>query len=129
MRSELSGSGMSKGLHDAVDQMCSRRVIIFSVALAALIAIVCCLGTSWPSFAREMRTVDEFDWQKEKTTGNVTASSRSDSSINFLDVGDLSYYSMYLVEETLGSIANAAGKKVDRSLNNAAIVIVHDINV
>jgi hypothetical protein len=98
-------------------------------ALASLVFVLCCFGVSSVSFAQEMRTVDGFYWQRQKSTGDETAASRSDSSINFLDVGGLSNYSTYLVQETLGSISDAAGKKVDRSLKNAAIIIVHDTDV
>src|SRR5271165_5487167 len=95
--------------------------------LGVLALLVAALATS--ARAQEIRIADGFVWKKDKATGNDIAMSRSDSSINFVDVGDLSNYSTYLVQEILGSIADAAGKTVDRSLKNVAIVIVHDTNV
>jgi hypothetical protein len=106
------------------------RDFIFPAALAVLISVLCCLNTSSPSFAEEMRIVDDFVWKKDVSTGSELASSRSDSSFNFFDVGDLSYYSMYLVEQDLGRISAAAGLTIDRNpKKNSSIAIVHDTKV
>src|SRR5271167_2226064 len=105
--------------------MTNRCGMVSCAALAVLALVLCCPCISPTSLAQETRVVDGFVWEKNEAAGIETAVSRSDPSINFVDVGDLSYYSMYLVQEALGSIADAAGKKVDRSLKNVAIIIVH----
>lgn len=92
-----------------------------------LTLLVAVLATS--ARAQGIHIADGFVWNTDKVTGNDIAMSRTDSSINFVDVGDLSNYSAPLVQEALRSIADAAGKTVDRNLKRVAIVIVHDTNV
>ncbi|MDP3074727.1 MAG: hypothetical protein Q8N40_03720 [Bradyrhizobium sp.] len=97
--------------------------------LAALLAAACCGGAPTYSLAEEAPTVDDFDWGKEKSTGIGIASSLSAPSFNFFDVGDLSYYSLYLVHQVLGSLSNATGVAVDRGLKSSSLSIVHDTKV
>jgi hypothetical protein len=132
---KFSVSTMSKGLQLGINPISLklnqiRRVIIFPTAFAALILALCCVSTSSPSFAQKMSIVDDFVWKKDKSTGNDIASSRSESSFNFFDVGDLSYYSQYLVEQDLRGISAAAGLTMERSpAKNSTIAIVHDTKV
>src|ERR1700759_3389388 len=74
----------------------SRRPALLIFAL--FVSFVCCVGGAAPSLAQDTsaqgaRTLDNFDWRKDVPTGNEFAVSRGDSSFNFFDVGDLSYYS------------------------------------
>jgi hypothetical protein len=69
----------------------------------------------FPSFAQDTsaqdaRTLANFTWKKDVSTGNELAASRFDPSFNFFDVGDLSYYSQYLVEQDLRRLAAAAAR-------------------
>jgi hypothetical protein len=107
------------------------KVRLNKVISAVRILTVALLGFAISSscLAQAARIVDDFDWQKDKLKDRETASSRGDPSINFLDVGDLSSFSLQLVKQTLESISHEAGTKVDSNLKNAAIVIVHDTNV
>jgi hypothetical protein len=77
-----------------------------------------------------MRIVDDLAWKKDNSSGNELAASRSDPSFNFFDVGDLSYYSQYLVEQDLRRISAAAGLTIERSpAKNSSVAIVHDTKV
>jgi len=101
-----------------------------AVFLSALISILFCLSASSFSFAQQMLVGDEFIWKKDASTGNEIASSRSESSLNFFDIGDLSYYSQYLVEQDVRRISAAAGLTIERSpTKNSTIAIVHDTKV
>jgi hypothetical protein len=87
-------------------------------------------GYSSASPAEERRIVDDFVWKKDNSTGNELAASRSNSSFNFFDVGDLSYYSQFLVEQDLRLLSSAAGITIERSpKNNSTVAIVHDSKV
>jgi hypothetical protein len=92
-----------------------------------LAILVATLATS--TRAQEIHYADRYIWKKDNVTGNDIALSRSDPSLNFVDVGDLSNNSINLVQGALGSIAGAAGKTVDRNLEKVAIIIIHDTNV
>lgn len=108
---------------------------ISPLAFAALISLVCCFGASSPSFAQDTgaqdaRTLDDFMWKKDVSTGNELAASRSDSSFNYFDVGDLSYHSQYLVEQDLRRLSAAAGLTIDHTpAKNSSVSIVHDTKV
>ncbi len=99
--------------------------------LAALISASWC---SVPSFAQDIsaqdaRTLAAFNWKKD-ATGNELAASRSDSSFNYFDVGDLSYYSQYLVEQDLRRLAVAAGLTMEHvSAKNSSVATIHDTKV
>lgn len=99
------------------------------VMLALLLTALCCGGAPSYSLAEEVPIVDDFYWQKEKSSGVEIASSLSDPSINFFDVGDLSHYSLYLVQQVLGSFSNATEVATDRKLKNSSISIIHDTKV
>jgi hypothetical protein len=111
------------------------RRLVFPSAFAALISLIFCFFTSLPSFAQDtsaqdMRTLADFAWKKDVSTGNELAASRSDSSFNFFDVGDLSYYSQYLVEQDLRRLSAAAGLTIDHTpAKNSSVSIVHDPQV
>ena len=105
------------------------------ISAFAFAALVCCFGASSPSFAQDTgaedaRTLDDFMWKKDVSTGSELAASRSDSSFNYFDVGDLSYYSLYLVEQDLRRLAAAAGLTIDHTpAKNSSVSIVHDPQV
>src|SRR4051812_14561541 len=104
----------------------SRLAALLPAALAAVILFLCCLATSPPVRAEERRVSDDFAWKKEDASGSELAASRSDSSFNFFDVGDLSYYSQFLVEQDLRRLAGAAGLTMERSPAKSSLVsIVH----
>jgi hypothetical protein len=105
--STLSRSVRSKVLWQKTSSNCSLLVTMI-VSVAAISGLLF-LSFSSPCGAQEAWVVDSLDWQKLKATGIETASSRSETSVNFMDIGDLSTYSLYLVQETVGSIAGAAG--------------------
>src|SRR5215203_4365770 len=100
-----------------------------ALTLALLLAVLCCGGTPPHCLAEEAPIVEDFYWQKEKSSGVEIASSLSDPSINFFDVGDLSHYSLYLVQQVLGSLSNATEVATDRKLKNSSISIIHDTKV
>lgn len=132
---KFSISAMSKGLQIGINPISLklnqiRRVIIFPAAFAALISVLCCVSASSPTFAQETSIVDDFVWKTDKSTGNDIASSRNESSFNFFDVGDLSYYSENLVEQDLRRLAAAAGLTIERGpAKNSFVSIVHDTKV
>jgi hypothetical protein len=99
------------------------------IAIAALIQILCCFLASSSCGAQDARMIDDFVWQKDKLTGVERAASLGESSLGFFDVGDLSYYSLYLVRQTLGSLADATGEKIDTSMKRSTIAIFHDTKV
>jgi hypothetical protein len=109
------------------------RRLVFPPAFAVLISLIFCFCASLPSFAQDTsaqdtRTLADFTWKKDVSTGNELAASRSESSFNFFDVGDLSYYSQYLVEQDLRRLSAAAGLTIDRT-KNSSVSIVHDTKV
>lgn len=106
-------------------------------AFTALTLVLCCFvpsraqdgGTQGPN-AQVERTLNDFAWKKDVSTGNELAASRSDTSFNFFDVGDLSYYSQYLVEQDLRRLAAAAGLTIDHTpAKYSTVAIVHDTQV
>jgi hypothetical protein len=121
------GTGSSWSTSDGPNQVC--RNVIMTVVLITLSSIVLCSDASSPSIALEAQNGDGFVWQRDKLTGAEIAASQNDSSINFLDVGDLSIYSLYLVQQVLSDLSDATGKKVDRDLKKSSIAIFHDTNV
>jgi len=98
-----------------------RRV---SKALAILLAC----GFS-PCIALEEQSFPHFIWQMDKANETEIAVSKGEPSLNFFDVGNLSTFSLYLVQQVLSDISRAAGKKVDRNLPSSSIAIFHDTNV
>lgn len=55
---------------------------------------------------------------------------RSDSSLNYFDIGDLSYDSQSLVEQDLRRLSAAAGLTIDHTpAKNSSVSIVHDTKV
>lgn len=103
--------------------------------LPTFLSIVCWLGASSLSFAQgtsaqDARTLADFIWKIDGSTGVELAASRSDASFNFFDVGDLSYYSEVSVEQDLRRIAAAAGLAMERSpAKSSTIEIFHDAKV
>jgi hypothetical protein len=108
---------------------------ILPLVLALSVSLLCCFGALSPSLAQDTsaqdaRTLADFVWKKDVSTGNELAASRSDSSFNFFDVGDLSYYSQYLVEQDLHRLSAAAALTIDHTpAKNSSIAIVHDTKV
>jgi hypothetical protein len=103
-----------------------RCAIIFPAALAALMSVLCCLGTSSLCFAQEIGNLDDFTWRKDISAGREIAASRSDSSFNFFDVGDLSFYSQYLVEQDLLRLSAAAGLTIEHTpTKHSTVAIIH----
>jgi hypothetical protein len=100
------------------------RIVVLKV-VGALISVF--LGVaSLPAAAQDGVS---FSWKKDQA-GNDVALSRNDSSFNYFDVGDLSYSSLYLVQQDLGRIAAATGLTVDRNpRKSSSIGIVHDTKV
>jgi len=99
------------------------------VMRAALLAALCYGGAPSYCLADEAPIVDDFYWQKEKSSGLEIASSLSGPSFNFFDVGDLSHYSLYLVQQVLGSLSNATEVAIDRELKSSSLSIIHDTKV
>jgi hypothetical protein len=80
--------------------------------------------------AQESRKIDGYIWKKDIDSGKELSASRSDHSFNFFDVGDLSYYSQYLVEQDLRRISAVARLTIDHTpAKNSSVLIVHDTNV
>ena len=112
--------------HNSYHRKSSAWLLFVSIVLRCCLPL--CFSTL--SVAQEMRFEDGFAWRKDMSTGRELAASRSDSSFNFFDVGDLSYYSQYLVEQDLRRIAAAAGLTIDHTpAKNSTISIVHDKKV
>jgi hypothetical protein len=117
----------------ATSKQGSRRAVSLSISVL-FVSLFCCIGTALSyaqdTTAQEARTLDNFDWRKDVPTGNEFAVSRGDSSFNFFDVGDLSYYSQYLVEQDLRRLAAAAGLTIDHTpAKKSSISMVHDTQV
>lgn len=108
-------------------------VVRLAVVLATLVlevALVLLDAARCPAFAEDSRNLATFSWKMDRTTGKELALSRSDNSFNYFDVGDLSYYSLYLVQRDLGRISAATGLTIDRSSKtSSSIAIVHDTKV
>ena len=81
------------------------------------------------SYTQTLDVADVYMWKSDKLTGLETAASRADISINYLHVGDRSSSGRDLIDDSISSIAHAAGITIDRSLKHAAIAIVHDTKV
>lgn len=103
------------------------RITVVKPAMLALLlaALCCCAGHSY-CLAEEAPIADDFYWKKEKSSRVEIAYSLSDPSMNFFDVGDLSHYSLYLVQQVLGSLSGATGVAIDRKLKNSSLGIIHD---
>jgi len=97
--------------------------------LGTLLALCIAGGLTGYCLAEEAPTTDDFYWSREKPSGVEIASSLSDPSLNFFDVGDLSYYSLYLVQQLLGSLSGATGIAIDRNLKSSSLSIIHDTKV
>jgi hypothetical protein len=106
-----------------------RITVMKPVMLALLLAVLCCGGGPSYCLAEEAPIADDFYWQKEKSSGVEIASSLSDPSMNFFDVGDLSHYNLYLVQQVLGSLSGATEVAIDRKLKNSSLSIIHDTKV
>jgi hypothetical protein len=79
---------------------------------------------------QDARTLANFTWRKDVSTGGDLAASRFDTSFNFFDIGDLSQYSQYLVEQDLRLLAAAARLTIDHTpAKKSSISIVHDTKV
>jgi hypothetical protein len=103
-----------------------RLAIVFAAAIPALSL---CLITLSSAFAQPA-ILEDLKWKRDGSTGDENAASRSDPSFNFFDIGDLSYYSQYLVEQDLARISTAAGLTIERSpTKSSSILIFHDTNV
>ncbi len=91
---------------------------------------VLCVGTITVSVAQEAGITGSFVWKQDKANGKELAASRSEASFNFFDVGDLSYYSQYLVEQDLKNLAAAAEMTIEHvPAKHSSFVVVHDSNV
>ena len=108
-----------------------RRTRIAWLSVASVVLASClpvCVVSQ--SVAQEARQLGSFIWKMGVATGKELAASRSDASFNFFDVGDLSYYSHYLVEQDLRRISKAAGLTIERAPSkNSSVLIVHDTKV
>jgi hypothetical protein len=104
---------------------------------AVLISLLCCLIPAYAEpvhapgiSAQDIRKVDDFTWKKDVSNGRELAASRTDTSFNFFDVGDLSSNSQSLVEQDLRRISSAAGITIDHTpAKHSSIAIVHDTKV
>lgn len=105
-----------------------RDIVTRAIAVALISFSLLACGIS-PCAAQEEQSFPHFIWQGDKSTGLEIAVSNGEPTLNFFDVGNLSMNSLYLVQQVLGDISRAAGKKVDRSLASASIAVFHDTNV
>lgn len=122
-------------MSSATSSQMAFNIMIYRLVFATVISLICYFGASWPSFAQDSsaqdaRTLAGFMWKKDVSTGNELAASRSDSSFNFFDIGDLSYYSEVLVEQDFRRIAAAAGLAIERTpTKSSTVAIFHDAKV
>ncbi|NYG45679.1 hypothetical protein GGD67_003140 [Bradyrhizobium sp. IAR9] len=105
-----------------------RDVAVRAMAVALISFSLLACGVS-PSVAQEDQSFQHFIWQRDESNGMEVAMSTGEPAFNFFDVGNLSPNSLYLVQQVLGDISRAAGKKVDRSLTSSSIAVFHDTNV
>jgi hypothetical protein len=71
--------------------------------------------------------LDSYSWEQEPT-GQEIAVSRSAKSFNFVVLGDLSHYSLYLVQDVMHLLSSSSGIALDRKTKYST-VILHDRNV
>jgi hypothetical protein len=122
---------MSLAVNNALRQATDSKRLSTAIptALAVFLQIIFSVLSSSSCFAQAAPMIDDFTWQKDKLTDVERAASLGEASIGFFDVGDLSSYSLYLVRQTLGNIADATGEKIDPSVKRSTIAIFHDTQV
>jgi hypothetical protein len=96
-------------------------VLFAALLIASLNAILCC--------AQATASEEKYIWNKDVATGKDIALSLNDQPINYVLVGDLSYYSIYLVQTLTNMLSNSAGRTVDRTFKLYSLIVVHDTNV
>jgi hypothetical protein len=110
-----------------VPPLVRRRGSIRSATFFAglLVAVLC----ATPSSSQTLSSAEGYIWNKDAVTGQDVALSLKDQPLNYAIVGDLSYYSIYLVQSLLHMLSDSSGKAVDRSFKLYTFTVVHDTNV
>jgi hypothetical protein len=103
--------------------------ILRRIGFAAASVFIGCAFISLPSdsVSRGRAALESYSWEKEPA-GQEIAVSRSTKSFNFIVLGDLSQYSLYLVKDVMHLLSSASGIALDRKTKYST-VILHDRNV
>src|SRR5262245_51161381 len=112
--------------------LCARPNKTSARALHALLCVVAAmgLGCSRPSNSDGKLILDNYyTWQKGRTDGDDIAYSRADEAFNYIVLGDLSHYSLYLVQQYSKLLAGAAGLAIDRQSKRFPLLIFHQEKV
>jgi hypothetical protein len=97
-------------------------ITFFASLLAAALTVA-------PSDAQTPSMTERYIWNKDAVTGQDIALSLNDQPINYIIVGDLSYYSIYLVQALLHMLSDSSGRTIDRNFKQYSLIAVHDTNV
>src|SRR6185503_2468211 len=89
--------------------------ILRRIGVAAASVFIGCAFISLPSdsVSRGRAALDSYSWGQEPT-GREIAVSRSARSFNFVVLGDLSQYSLYLVKDVMQLLSSSSGIALDR---------------
>jgi TPR repeat protein len=81
------------------------------------------------SEAQTLTKSDGYIWHKGAASGQDVALSLRDQPLNYVIVGDLSYYSIGSIQTLLQTLSKASGRAIDRTFKKYTLIIAHDTNV
>jgi hypothetical protein len=107
--------------------MCRWPLIVVFIIGAILVSYVPHgrAQAGYPSNAQDP-PFDDYVWFKAMLSDREIASSRRDAVLNYLEVGDLSASSYYLVDQTFKLLADISKMKVDKELKTFSLIVLHD---
>jgi hypothetical protein len=73
--------------------------------------------------------LDNFIWEKDVATNKDIAISRGRTPVNYIVVGDLSQFSLYLTNQYINMLSRVAGFQINRNLGSYSIAVIHDSKV
>jgi hypothetical protein len=89
-----------------------------------LVSLSC---TAWPSYGQDL--VDNFFWGKDPASNKDVAISRNEMPVNYILVGDLSQFSLHLINQYIKMLTEVSGLQMDRKYSKVSLAIVHDSKV
>jgi hypothetical protein len=98
------------------------RGLVFCCALLASLSSTVC-----PSFSQVI--LDDFFWGHDPASNRELAISRNETPINYIVVGDLSQFSLHLINQYVRALSEISGLPIDRKYGSVSLAIVHDTKV
>jgi len=104
-----------------------RRVAAIRAAVSACLVLASLSCTVRHSVGQIL--LDNYIWDKDVATNKDMAMSRGRTPVNYIVVGNLSQFSLYLINQYINVLSHVADLQINRDLGSFSIAVIHDSKV